>query len=320
MSAGSEVRIFEMDPTLTLYRRSIKNMIEDIIKYQRTSQASYKLSVLIPTWNNIEFLKICINSLLKNSYFEVQIIVIVNEGADRTEEWIRSQKEIDYVYSKDNIGICYGLNSARSLIKSEYIVYLNDDMYVLPDWDLALSKEIELVGNKNFMLSGTMIEPTETGNSCVIVKDYGQNIQDFKEELLLKEYKSLFRQDWNGSMLPPHVVHVDIWDLVGGMSIEFSPGILSDSDFSRKLFEAGVRLFKGKGNSLVYHFGSKSTNRVKQNKGRKTFLLKWGYTSRIFTEKYLKRGKAFSGNITKPELNMMTLLINKLKRIINCLL
>lgn len=292
-------------------------MIEDIIKHRRTSQPGYKFSVLIPTWNNIEFLKVCINSVLKNSYFEVQIIVIVNEGNDGTEEWIESQEEIDYVHSKYNIGICYGLNIARSLVKSEYIVYVNDDMYVLPDWDLELYKEIEHIGNKNFMLSGTMIEPTDTGNSCVIVKDYGQNTQNFKEELLLKEYKSLFINDWNGSMLPPHVVHIDMWDLVGGMSIEFSPGILSDSDFSRKLFEAGVRLFKGKGNSLVYHFGSKSTNRVKRNNGRKAFLLKWGYTSRIFTEKYLKRGKGFSGNITIPELDKITLLINKLKRIKN---
>jgi glycosyltransferase involved in cell wall biosynthesis len=293
-------------------------MIEDIIKYRRTSKPGYKFSVLIPTWNNIEFLKVCINSVLKNSYFEAQIIVIVNEGNDGTAEWIESQKEIDFVHSKNNIGICYGLNIARSLVKSEYIVYINDDMYVLPDWDLELYKEIEHIGNKNFMLSGTMIEPTDTGNSCVIVKDYGQNIKNFKEEILLKEYSSLFINDWNGSTLPPHVVHIDMWDLVGGMSIEFSPGILSDSDFSRKLFEAGVRLFKGKGNSLVYHFGSKSTDRVKQNNGRKAFLLKWGYTSRIFTERYLKRGKDFSGNISIPELDKITLIINKLKRLKNC--
>jgi glycosyltransferase involved in cell wall biosynthesis len=293
-------------------------MIEDITKYQRTSKPDYRFSVLIPTWNNLEFLKICISSILKNSYFKVQIIVIVNEGTDGTTEWIKSQEEIDYVHSKKNIGICYGLNIARSLIKSEYIVYVNDDMYVLPDWDLELHKEIEILGSKNFMLSGTMIEPTETGNSCVIVKDYGQSALNFKEELLLKEYKGLFRDDWSGSMLPPHIVHIDLWDLVGGMSIEFSPGILSDSDLSRKLFEAGVRLFKGKGSSLVYHFGSKSTNRVKQNRGRKAFLLKWGYTSRIFTEKYLKRGKTFSGSITKPELSAITLIISKLKRIINC--
>jgi GT2 family glycosyltransferase len=293
-------------------------MIEEITKYQRTSQSVYRFCVLIPTWNNLEFLKLCINSLMKNSYYEIQIIVIVNEGNDGTLEWIRNQNGIDYIHSKFNIGICYGLNITRSLFKSEYIVYVNDDMYVLPGWDLELYKEIDRIGTKNFMLSGTMIEPQNTGNPCVIVKDYGSCPQNFMEELLLKEYKSLFINDWNGSLLPPHVVHTDIWDLVGGMSIEFSPGILSDFDFSRKLYEAGVRLFKGKGDSLVYHFGSKSIFRVKQNNGRKTFVRKWGYTSKIFSGKFLKRGKPFSGNIVEPELNITTLIISKLKRIISC--
>jgi glycosyltransferase involved in cell wall biosynthesis len=293
-------------------------MIEDIEKFQRTSKSDYRFSILIPTWNNLEFLKICVNSIKKNSHFDLQIIVIVNEGNDGTEEWIKNQKELDYIYSKNNIGICWGLNIARSIVKSEYIIYVNDDMYVLPDWDLELYKEIEIIGHKNFTLSSTMIEPTDTGNACVVVRDYGRNSHDFQEERLLNEYKSLSIVDWSGSMSPPNVIHVDMWDLVGGMSIEFSPGIFSDYDFSRKLFEAGVRFFKGKGNSLVYHFGSKSIFRIKHNRGRKTFLLKWGYTTRVFNDKYLKRGTVYAGDITKPDLGIFTLIINKVKQFINC--
>ena len=293
-------------------------MIDHIIKKTRTTNPSYKFSVLIPSWNNIEFLKLCIHSILKNSHFDVQIIVIVNEGKDGTIEWLESQKEIDYVLSKDNIGICYGLNIARSLVKSNYIVYSNDDMYLLPDWDLELYKEIEHIGHKKFMLSCTMIEPVNAGNPCVIVKDYGLDILNFKEELLLQEYQRLFINDWSGSTWPPNVVHIDMWDLVGGLSIEFNPGMYSDPDFSRKLFEAGVRLFKGKGNSLVYHFGSKTTKRIKRNNGRKTFLLKWGITSKTFTDNYLQSGKNFSDDLSLPELNKITLLINKLKRIKSC--
>ncbi len=221
-------------------------MINDISKHQKTSKTNYKFSVLIPTWNNIEYLKLCINSILKNSYYELQIIVIVNDGKDGTIEWIESQKEIDYVHSKNNIGICYGLNIARSLIKSQYIIYVNDDMYMFPNWDYELDNEIKVIGNKNFMLSSTMIEPTNSGNPCVVVKNYGQDIQSFNENLLLKEYNHLFINDWNGSTWPPNVVHIDMWDLVGGLSTEFSPGMYSDPDFSRKLFEVGVSCLRVK--------------------------------------------------------------------------
>ena len=61
----------------------------------------------------------------------------------------------------------------------------------------------------------------------------------------------------------------------------------SEPDLSRKLYEVGVRYFKGIGKSLVYHFGTKSTKRVRRNKGRITFMRKWGVSARQFTGKYL---------------------------------
>jgi glycosyltransferase involved in cell wall biosynthesis len=292
-------------------------MIENIVKHQKTTQQNYTFCVLIPTWNNIEYLKVCINSILKNSHFAIQIIVIVNEGNDDTLACLERKGEIDYIHAKHNIGICYGLNIARSLVKSEYIVYVNDDMYVLPNWDLEFYKEITAIGHKAFMLSGTMIEPIDTNNACVIVKNYGQSPSEFKEELLLQEYSHLYTDDWSGSMWSPNVVHVDMWDLVGGLSAEFSPGMYSDPDFAMKLFTAGVRIFKGKGSCLVYHFGSKTTKRIKKNNGRKLFLLKWGITPHTFTQMFLKLGKKYSKTIDNPILPKKTVFLNRVKRLMN---
>jgi hypothetical protein len=64
-----------------------------------------------------------------------------------------------------------------------------------------------------------------------------------------------------------------------------------------KLYEAGVRNFKGINASRAYHFGSKSTERIIMNNGRKQFLNKWGITSAAFTRFFLKRGKDFQGEI-----------------------
>ena len=47
---------------------------------------------------------------------------------------------------------------------------------------------------------------------------------------------------------------VELWDLVGGLSTEYSPGMYSDPDFSKKIYEAGVRIFKGKGRKLGISF------------------------------------------------------------------
>lgn len=294
----------------------IWNMINGITRYEKSSNQEFYFSVLIPTWNNLAFLKNCLASIEKNSSLHIQPIIIANEAKDGTLEWLKEQ-EYDFVHAKENIGVCYALNSCRSLIKSDYVLYLNDDMYVLPGWDIGFKEEIEQTKGKDFMFSGTMIEPTETGNPCVIVKNYGDSLETFKEEELLKEFASLPKENWNGSTWPPNVVHIDVWDIVGGLSIEFSPGMYSDPDFSRKLYEMGIRNFKGIANSRVYHFGSKSTRRVRKNLGRKRFIHKWGISANDFTFKFLQQGKDYSGEIKETELSFFERIKNWGKRVIN---
>lgn len=100
--------------------------------------------------------------------------------------------------------------------------------------------------------------------------------------------------DWKGSTWPPNIVHRDVWDLVGGYSIEFSPGMYSDPDFSAKLWKAGVRLFKGIDRSRVYHFEARSTHRIVKNDGSTQFLRKWGITSSSFLRDILQRGEPYN--------------------------
>jgi hypothetical protein len=168
-------------------------------------------------------------------------------------------------------------------------------MYVLPGWDEVLLKEVRQLNHAAFMLSATMIEPYDVKNTCGLVQNYGDCPQNFQEEKLLKEFRNIEKNDWSGSTWPPVLVPLALWDLVGGMSPEFSPGMYSDPDLSMKLWKAGVRYFKGMGQSRVYHFGSKSTQRVKKNPGRNMFLQKYGITSSYFVKHFLKRGEDFTG-------------------------
>lgn len=272
-----------------------------------------KFSILIPTWNNFSYLKICIESILKHSSFNHQIIAHVNEGADETSDWLIKEK-IEFTHSKKNIGICFAVNTAFSLSNAEYIVYMNDDMYCCPEWDLHLWNEIEKVGHKNFFLSSTMIEPTDTGNRCVLApRDFGRTAETFREKNLLTAFSSLQFHNWQGSTWPPNVVHRSLWEAVGGLSAEFSPGLYSDPDFSMKLWQQGVRYFKGVGKSLVYHFQSKSTEKVKKNNGRKMFLKKWGISSSYFTKEILQSGKPFQGEL--PDKIIRPTLKDKVKKL-----
>ena len=272
-------------------------------------------SILVPSWNNLPFLRLCLESLRRHGSVPSQIIVIANEATDGTLEFLKTQPDVDFIHAPQNIGICFGLNAARPLVRGRYMVYVNDDMYLLPGWDAALWQEIQELDTEEFMLSATMIEPHETGNPCVAVGYYGTDLQSFEQEKLLQEYKTLQKPDWSGSTAPPSLVPVALWDLVGGMSIEFSPGMTSDPDFSRKLLAAGVKILKGKGNSLVYHFGSKSTGRIRHNNGRAAFLRKWGITPRMYHRDYLHFGQPYQGPLEGPENLPSTDWLTRLKRL-----
>jgi GT2 family glycosyltransferase len=241
-----------------------------------------------------------------------------NQAKDGSYEWVKAQPDIEYTYSPENIGVCYALNAARTLIKTPYLLYLNDDMYLCPGWDKALVEEINEIGHDLFFLSSTVIEPVASSNA-VIEKNYGHDIASFQEERLLKEFNQWPQPDWSGATWPPNIVAVRLWDYVGGYSVEFSPGMYSDPDFSMKLWNAGVRYFKGVSKSRAYHFGSKSVQRVKKNKGYHQFIYKWGFTSSLLTKHILHRGEDWQGPL--PEFKMSNPLKwkNKFKQLISVL-
>lgn len=270
-------------------------------------------SILIPTWNNLAYLKHCIHSIKAHSSLHHQIIVIVNEGVDGTIDWLKQQK-IEFIHHPQNVGICVGLNSATSLISQQYVVYLNDDMYVLPHWDSTLANEILSIDHAQFMLSGTMIEPRDTGNACVLVHDFGDDLASFNEKELLEYHQASTKTDWNGASWPPVLLPTSLWKKVGGMSEEFSPGMYSDPDLSMKLWNNGVRYFKGVGASRVYHFGSKSTRKLGKNVGRQLFLNKWKITPNYFYKNYLKMGTAFIGSLPEHKQPLTAKWVHKLKQ------
>ena len=55
-------------------------------------------SIVIPTLNNFNYLKICLESLKKNSALNHEIIIHVNEGDDGTLDYVKKNNYI-FTYS-----------------------------------------------------------------------------------------------------------------------------------------------------------------------------------------------------------------------------
>jgi glycosyltransferase involved in cell wall biosynthesis len=290
----------------------------DFYPLQQTEKTVF--SILIASWNNLPYLKCCVDSIRKNSRYNHQIIVHINEGKDDTLSWVKDQK-ISYSHSSGNVGVCYGFNASSSLAQSDYIVLSDDDYYFAPDWDHFLLEEIKKFDHNYFCITGTMIEHSQTQypTSIIAPHNFGKTVQEFNEEKFLKEFRDIPFYDWTGGNWYPMVLHKNIWNLIGGLSTEFTPGMASDPDMMMKLWHCGVRYYKGVSKSRVYHFGSKSTARVKKNDGNKQFLLKWGLSKSTFFDFYLRVGEKFNGYTKEPDENgfKTKLRRDKLKRLLS---
>ena len=267
-------------------------------------------SILIPTFNNLEYLKFCIRSIKKNSKYTNQIIPHVNIGDDGTIGFLKHEN-INYSYTEYNSGICEGINKAAKLAKYDYFLYAHDDFYFCPDWDEILKNEVNKIGHKNFYLSGTMMKNGQINFNC------GDTPDDFDEQKFLDNYKDYNHYDFQGSTWAPSLVHRDTWIKVGGLSEEYFPGTGSDPDFNKKLWDLGIRIFKGINNFKVYHFGSivlrNKLNKIKKNnrygsRGAKLFILKWGISIKFFKRFYLRSNDNYDGPLSNPIKNLKFLL------------
>ena len=259
-----------------------------------------EFSIIIPTFNNLEYLKLCIKSLLKNSNYKHELIFHVNEGTDGSIEYLKGLN-YKHTYSKNNTGVCVAFNEAAKLATKKFIVLGHDDMYFCPGWDTTFVNEIsKYPEGKDYFISGTMVQPF----ASYLEFDCGKSYQDFDEQKLLRGINNIPFDDFQGTHWQPSLIPKKTWDKAGGFSEEFSPGLGSDPDFNMKLWNMGVRLFKGLGKSRVYHFSSISLRKRAWNNGAKTFLLKWGITIKFFKKYYLRSDTKFKGELTEPIKNI----------------
>ena len=113
-------------------------------------------SIIIPTWNNLGFLKLCVESLRKNSKFDHEIIIHINDGSDGTLDWVKAEG-IRYSHTPKNVGICLSVNHLVTLSSHEWVLYLNDDMVACPGWDTAFTQAIAATETDLALFFSTLI-------------------------------------------------------------------------------------------------------------------------------------------------------------------
>ena len=106
-------------------------------------------SVIIPCFNAEKFIDHALNSVLKQSVFPKEIILVDNMSTDNTLEKIKYYAS-NYSFVKflveNNKGVSYARNAGLNIASGDYIQFLDVDDYLNDD---KVKLQLELIQNEN---------------------------------------------------------------------------------------------------------------------------------------------------------------------------
>ena len=97
------------------------------------------VSVTVVTYNSGRFIKRCLESVLEQKYLNMEVVVIDNASTDGTVDILEQFADRCRIYYNDeNVGFAAAQNQAIGLTQGEWVLTLNPDVLLLPNFIQAL--------------------------------------------------------------------------------------------------------------------------------------------------------------------------------------
>ena len=215
------------------------------------------VSFIIPSRNNLSYLKMCYNSIRKNAGYIHEICFADDASTDGTWEWLQEIGEKDNLVKyyrnpgpeREGLTILYD-DLVENVATTDRLFFFHSDMYLMPGAMEQIDKYLE----EGVVVSLTRVEPPlHPSGPEKIVMDFGIEPEELKEQELLDWYNRYKpQQETTEGVFAPWAITRKDFESVGGHDPLFRPQSKEDSDiFNRIQLNGGkfVQTWKG----LVYH-------------------------------------------------------------------
>lgn len=255
------------------------------------------ISIAIISLNNPEYLDLTLQSIVRNTLGQYEILIHLNNCKPEDKEIVDKWKE------KANITICTTsvenefcatpLNRLfNKYAKGKYFIFLDDDLYVASGWDKALIQAIP--NQKYWWLSPTLYYPKYSHQPTRFnTQSFGATPKTFNKTAFNQYYLDLrnITEDNRGWISGAGLISREVWAEIGGYDEQFKLG--EDVDIKAKIWDAACKInapydFRSIANSIIYHFGhSGSSKRPMIINPFELFHQKWRMTITEFYKKAL---------------------------------
>lgn len=230
-----------------------------------------KASIIIVSYNNMELLQQCINSILKQTiYPNYEIIIVDNNSADPVKSYLitlrQMESKVHVILNDTNKGFAAANNQGIQLAQdSEFVVLLNNDTVVPRGWLCRLLRharrpEIGLIGPVT----------NWTGNEAKIEVNYTdlKDMPRFAQAYTWANEGKFF--DIRTLAMYCVALRKTVLDQIGPLDERFGMGMFEDEDYAHRVRLAGYRVICAE-DVFVHHHGQASFSQLKAEAYQKLF-------------------------------------------------
>ena len=221
-------------------------------------KAEELVSIIMLTFNALEFTKKCIRSIQQHTKYPHEIIIVDNGSKDGTRKYLRElDKNFENIHiklNKKNTGFSGGNNQGVKLAKGEYVYFLNNDVLVSDGWlesmvnALEADEKIGMVGPLTNSISGLQMVT---------------NIS-YKDDAGFYKYAAAVRAQYAGKITPRRriagfafIMRKELYKRLGGFDESFGIGNYEDDDLCIRVRQKGYAIMVDEG-TFIHHFGSQT--------------------------------------------------------------
>ncbi len=253
-----------------------------------------EITICIVTWNRLELLQRCIESVEQNTTYPYYKIVVHSNGCeDGTKQYLNSAKEINPriipILSETNDVFVKPNNAMMDMYPLNDVVLLNNDTYVKKDWLTNLYKvaysdpDIGIVGSKILYPDGTL-------------QEFGSELYEDGTGRNIGKWDDPDKREYNIAQRVGYVSGCSMFikratiDKIGTFDEQFHPCYCEDSDLCYTAWENDIQTVVTP-ESIIYH-DEGGTSGTDENTGFKRY-------QKVNFEKFLKKHKKNLGHISK---------------------
>ncbi len=238
-------------------------------------------SIIILTWNAIDYTRKCVESIQANTTLPHELIFVDNNSSDDTLDYLQELVDVNDNYSlisnSENCGFAAGNNQGMKIARGDYIFLLNNDVLVAEGWlerMLACAESDEaigLVGPLTNRISGLQMIADVPYSDPAEAEEYARRIAQAQDR------KYTPRRRIAGFAM---LIKRTLYDKIGGLDEDFGSGNFEDDDYCLRATEAGFKIMVAE-DAFIHHFGSATFeyNRVDYDAAmdgnRQLFSAKW---------------------------------------------